>query len=121
LGYGSHADILANELTHVIFHLCFAALFLGMDDEILIVETATVFVERMGTAAIEHLEEQAELAASAGDDLSEEAWRDIAEAAIQLVQAASARRLAFVALSVDVSGRTLFPLKSAQSDHDFSD
>jgi hypothetical protein len=63
-----------------------------MDDEILVVETATVFVERMGTAAIEHLQEQAELAAFAGDNLSEEAWRDIAEAAIRLVQTASARR-----------------------------
>jgi hypothetical protein len=55
------------------------------DDHELLVEVAKDFIRRLGAAAVDELNEQAEIAAGVGDDESARTWRDIAEVAQNLL------------------------------------
>lgn len=56
-----------------------------MDDADLVAALAADMVRQHGPEAIAMLAEKAEIAASLGDELSAQAWRDIAEVAARLV------------------------------------
>ncbi|MDB5409816.1 MAG: hypothetical protein JWL84_4728 [Rhodospirillales bacterium] len=58
-----------------------------MDEADLVLVTAAGFVECMGVAAVDFLEQHAEIAARRGDRFSEEAWREVAAAATRLLHA----------------------------------
>jgi hypothetical protein len=58
----------------------------AMNDAELVLVTAAGFVDLMGARALDYLEQHAELAAGRGDRFSEEAWRDLAEVAAQLLR-----------------------------------
>jgi hypothetical protein len=51
------------------------------DDQELVEQVAREFVERHGADAVDVLREYADQAATEGDDLSVQAWRDITDAA----------------------------------------
>jgi hypothetical protein len=55
-------------------------------DRFLIGKVAREFVSCLGFDAPAYLEEQAELAAEQGDELSARAWRDIADAAERVAE-----------------------------------
>jgi hypothetical protein len=57
-----------------------------MNDADLTRQVAGEFIERWGASAVCHLRSHAEIAASIGDSLSEEAWLDIALAAESLLR-----------------------------------
>lgn len=56
------------------------------DDQDEVARVAAEFLERHGPAVIADLRERAEIAAANGDQLSAEAWTDIADAAEQLLR-----------------------------------
>ena len=56
-----------------------------MDDADLVVAVAADMVRRYGKDALSHLREQAEIAAGIDDDLSLNAWTDIAGAVAMLM------------------------------------
>lgn len=56
-----------------------------MDDADLVEITAQQWVEKLGRDAPTHLKQRAECSAREGDELSAEAWRDIAEAAERMI------------------------------------
>jgi hypothetical protein len=57
------------------------------NDARLVNKVASDYVRRAGMQAVPDLVEHAEIASSLGDDFSAEAWLDIAEAALTLLQA----------------------------------
>lgn len=56
-----------------------------MDDADVVVAVAADLVRRHGQDALSHIRDQAEIAAGLGDDVSLNAWTDIAEAAATLM------------------------------------
>ena len=56
-----------------------------MNDAALVVIVAAEMVRRYGEEALSHLRDQAVIAAGIGDDLSLNAWTDIAGAAAMLI------------------------------------
>ena len=56
-----------------------------MDDADLVVAVAADMVRRYGEETLSHIRDQAEIAAGLGDDLSLNAWTDIAGAAAMLM------------------------------------
>jgi hypothetical protein len=55
-------------------------------DRFLVEKVARDFLSRLGCDAVSYLREQAELAADQGDELSADAWRDIADAVESVLQ-----------------------------------
>jgi hypothetical protein len=51
-----------------------------MNDETLVADVAADLVRRMGDEASEYVRDEVEIAAGRGDELSEQAWIDIANA-----------------------------------------